>query len=264
MTVQTNVYFYNQRQQVVIFDSSVSNRLRYEKVYSKNLTIIKGVDNLLEFSFLNQEQKPVDLTNKEITCRIIDYTKNTILIEKSLINLVPLNGIMALQITKDETEHINSQKCFYSLEIPVNNFNYPVYVDSKFGARGVILIEDAVLPVHVESTNILIPDHNKPSINNPVIYNTSVFDSEQKSLTTLQLNFQQFTGSFKVLGSISSDFSTSYLIYQSTDLVDFSDNQYVNVQGYHAFIRIQITNIGTLPANQTGQLSGDLIQVLVR
>jgi hypothetical protein len=39
-------------------------------VYAKPLTLNKGVDNRIQFQFLNQEQKPVDITGKSITCRI--------------------------------------------------------------------------------------------------------------------------------------------------------------------------------------------------
>ena len=47
-------------------------------VYAKPLTLNKGVDNKIQFQFLNQEQKPVDITGKsklEVSKIIEDYIK---------------------------------------------------------------------------------------------------------------------------------------------------------------------------------------------
>ena len=83
MSAQTQVYLFNQRQLVVLVERNplVATR-RYEKVYSKNLTISRGVDNILEFAFVNQDQKPVNITGKEITCRIINADGTKILLQK--------------------------------------------------------------------------------------------------------------------------------------------------------------------------------------
>ncbi len=35
----------------------------YRKVYTRQLQVYKGIDNVLEFKILNAEQKPVDLAN---------------------------------------------------------------------------------------------------------------------------------------------------------------------------------------------------------
>ncbi len=49
--------------------------------YAKPLTLHKGVDNQIQFQFLNQEQKPVDITGKSITCRVINAQGNGTLIQ---------------------------------------------------------------------------------------------------------------------------------------------------------------------------------------
>ena len=148
MTSQTNVFLYNQRQIVVVLDLSIprGDLRSYETVYAKNLTINRGVDNLLEFSFINQNQKPVNVTGKNITCRILNSTGTEILFQKSLVPVYAITGIMSLTLTRADIENINAQYCYYSLEIDVNEFDFPVFVDSQGGARGKILIVDSVLP----------------------------------------------------------------------------------------------------------------------
>ena len=61
MAAQTPVYFYYPRQYVVLLDLSSPATIRYEKVYAKELIINRGVNNLLEFAFINTEQKPVNI-----------------------------------------------------------------------------------------------------------------------------------------------------------------------------------------------------------
>jgi hypothetical protein len=56
VTAQTQVYLYNQRQLVVLLQTlGAGDSRRYEVVYSKNLTISRGVDNILEFAFVNHK-----------------------------------------------------------------------------------------------------------------------------------------------------------------------------------------------------------------
>ena len=73
MSAATQVLLYNQRQYVVVYQSAgaIATR-RFEMPYAKTLVLNKGVDNILEFAFINQDQKPVNITGLEITARILD------------------------------------------------------------------------------------------------------------------------------------------------------------------------------------------------
>jgi hypothetical protein len=125
--------------------------------YAKPLTLHRGVDNQIQFQFLNQEQKPVDITGKTITCRILNADGTVVLINKALTPQLPLTGICALELNAAEIEDVPAQKAYYSLEIPVGSFDYPVFVDQNAGARGDMNIVDSVLPSFVPSANITIP-----------------------------------------------------------------------------------------------------------
>jgi hypothetical protein len=60
----TQVYLYQQLTRVLLMDTGGGETFiyRYDPVYAKRLTINKGVDNVLLFEFVNQEQKPVNIT----------------------------------------------------------------------------------------------------------------------------------------------------------------------------------------------------------
>ena len=121
------MYIYNQRQTVVLLEpgAAIATR-RYETVYAKELTISKGVDNILEFAMINQDQKPVDITGKEITARIISYNGTETLLQKTLIPIFAITGITSLQLTVADIAAIDAQKAYYTLEIPGGN----MYVSS--------------------------------------------------------------------------------------------------------------------------------------
>ena len=264
MTAQTQVYLYNQRQYVVLLEIGASAKIRYEKVYAKDLIINKGVDNLIEFAFINQEQKPVDISGKEITCRIINNDGTTTLLQKALVPTLPITGITTLQLTTADIENIKTQLCYYSLEIPVGSFNYPVFVDSKGGARGVINIVNSVLPSFVPSHEVTIPSHVPPKPGVPVTYDSSVYSTYESPILTLQTYFDNFTGTIQIQGSTVADFTLPYDIDSIVSYNGYSGTDGFTIQGYHPFVRIHVVNNGTLPANSDNNLNGDLTEILAR
>jgi len=279
VSAQTQVYLFNQRQLVVLVERNplVATR-RYEKVYSKNLTISRGVDNILEFALVNQDQKPVNISGKEITCRILNADGTKILLQKTLNPLLPITGITSLQLTAGEIENISEQYCYYSLEIPVNSFNYPVFVDSQGGARGVINIVNSVFPEFVESIDVTIPSHLDPDkINdnqNPEVappndngsktYYSSVINTTDSPALTIQMYFDEFTGNIEFQGSTLPDFAFYYPIQDRKDYINETDTLGFTIEGYHPFVRVKIKNYGTPPANSKGKLKGDVTKIVVR
>lgn len=267
MTAQTNVYLYNQRQLVVLLERSPAGAQRsYEKVYSKDLIISRGVDNLLEFSFINQNQKPVNISGKDITCRILNADGTAILIQKTLTPVLPVTGLTSLSLTKDDIENINTQYCYYSLEIPVDTFDYPVFVDSQGGARGVIRIVNSVLPSFVPSKVVTIPSHVPPlSSGQPVTYYSSYINTVEAPVLSLQVTFENFTGSIQLQGSTLGDFSLWYPLAASVSYTAETITDGFNVQGYHPFVRMMIVNEGTYPViPNTSFLQGDVVEILAR
>ena len=265
MSAQTPVYLYNQRQWVVLLEITANATRRYEKVYAKELVINKGVDNLIEFAFINQEQKPVDISGKEITCRILNYKGNQLLLQKTLVPILPVTGITSLQLTTADIENIDVQNCFYSLEIPVGTFDYPVFVDANGGARGTIRIVNSVLPDFQESSEITIPTHPRPKAGVPRTYYSSVFSTDESPLLTIQRWLDNFTGTLQFEASTVMDFSTFYTISPVFNYNAYTGTEMFNLEGYHPYIRAKILNNGSYPTiPYTTDLSGDVTWLLVR
>jgi hypothetical protein len=206
-------------------------------VYAKNLKLHKGVDNKIQFKFINQEQKAVDITDKEITVRIISFDGTKVLIKKALTLTLPLTGLAEFQLLSSELEDIDAQKAHYSIEIPSDSFNLPVFVDSEAGARGSISIENSILPKHAPSMEVSIPSHPTP-MSNTVTYTSSIINTSYNPVLTIQSYYDNFSGTVKIQGSTIPD-NDWYDILESDPYLSQSDTAYYTIEGYHPFVRLQ-------------------------
>ena len=256
----TSVYTYTVRQVVVVL-SGTSPR-KYMPVYSKPLTLNKGVDNQLQFQFLNQEQKPVDLSsiaanNLQISFRAINSDGTELLLRKALTPVLDVNGIFVLNTTSADIENIESQKCYYSLEWPSGNLNLPVFVDSKAGARGDLNIVDSILPSFVTSQTVTIPSDqpfpaNTANANSEAVtYYSSVINTQDSPVLTTSVDYANYVGNVTLQGSTLVD----------NDFYDINQYRYGNaangtvqsgtigytINGYHPFIKIKFeSNVGNI------------------
>lgn len=230
----TQIYQYIPRQLVVI-DIGSSPR-RYENVYAKTLKLHKGSDSRLQFQFLNQEQKPVNITGKEITFRLISYDNNKILLQQSLVNTLALTGIAELRVHADSLSDIHTQKCYYSLELPDElGLNVPGLMDKNGTGRGDIDIVNSVYPSHITAQQL--------SINAPVsgTYYSSVLPTKYNPKLTVQVGYAQFVGITTIQGSTDGTSN-----WYNIEVFDYSDplnpaggsDGYL-VTGYHPYIKIK-------------------------
>ena len=248
----TQVFVYTQRQ-IVILLSGFSPR-SYMPQYAKPLTLNKGVDNQIQFQFLNQEQKPVDITGKSITCRIINYQGNEVLLQKALTLQLPATGIAALILNAADIASIDAQKCYYSLEIPVGEFDYPVFVDQNAGARGDMNIVNSVLPSFIPSEPVSIPTGQVFPNTNPngnsdsnLTYYTSTITTNDNPILTLQAQYSDYYGNIAIEGSTIVD-GDWYPIFVDT-YEELTETKGYVVRGYHPYIRMQFESNAGIVTN---------------
>ena len=235
----TQVNYYIPRQLVVV--NSGSSFGSYQNVYSKNLKIHKGVDNKLQFQFINQEQKPVDITGKTITCKILSYDGTTVLLQKSLDLVYAATGIAELIVNSKESLLIDSTLCFYTLTLPAGAFDFPVFVDDSSGGRGVIDVVDSVNPKFIASVSLA---KNAPvNIANVLNYTSSTYVSDGYSKTTVQAVIENYTGNIKVSGSVSGEESEWYTINETTKTYTNSTaTEFFVITGIHPFLRLDFAS----------------------
>ena len=114
----TTVYLYQQITKVLLVDTGAGETFtyRYDPVYAKTLTVNKGVDNVLLFEFINQEEKPVNITGSTFVFRLLNQTGDSLLLEKPMdILSAPLGRVKVVLDTMD-TIDIIAQPASYSIQ----------------------------------------------------------------------------------------------------------------------------------------------------
>jgi hypothetical protein len=244
MSYATQVFTYIQSQ-IVIIDTGYSSRI-YMPQYSKPLSLHKGVDNQLRFQFLNQEQKPVNITGKSITCRIINGDGTKVLVSKALTLQLPVTGIATLDLNAAEIENISAQKAYYSLEIPSGQFDFPVFIDQNAGARGDLNIVNSILPSFVPSEIVTIPSgqdfpNTYPNTTSNYTYYTSVVNTQDNPILTVQAQYNEYEGNVVIQGSTIPD-GEWYTIIESDNYSNITDTKGYTIIGFHPFVRLQFNS----------------------
>ena len=99
----------------------------YRPVYSKQLQLYKGIDNVLEFRLLNADQKPVDITT--YTPKLIAFDENNLMvIEKDCTSLDDGSTVTRgkFKVTVTENELLNFKQQY---------LNYNVYLAEASGDK---------------------------------------------------------------------------------------------------------------------------------
>lgn len=255
----TTVYLYQQITRVLLIDTSGGYfTARYDPVYAKQLTVNKGVDNVLLFEFINQEQKPVNITGSTFVFRMISQNGDELLLSKTMETLSAALGRVKVVLTTEDTIDLVAQPASYSIQRTSGDYVQAAYVDANSQARADCNIVDSVLPQFQDSVNLTIPTiygpsswpQNPPSgwpdwalTPQPVNYTqTTEFYSSQiptlgASLTTIKMDLHHFTGTIKA--QAAQDYEAPwYDVTDSTQYLDATETIYLNVLGFHPLIRV--------------------------
>ena len=250
----TTVDYYVQKQTVVLY-SGTSNR-RYDIVYAKNLTLTKGVTNKIQFELLNQDQKPIDITGKTISFRLIKNDNSLTLIQKQVMPTLALKGLAELTLDGADLLPVDAQMCYYSLVIDESFGTTPIYVSPDALARGTVNVVNAVFPEHIPTIAITIPTHPAPSTIG-INFNSSELSTLGQRLFSdifsLQVRLSDFTGKITVQGSTIQG-GDWYNILSPVTYTDTSDTVWFSCEGYHPWVRVRFEDVTT----------GDVDNILIR
>ena len=269
----TQVYIYQQLTQVLLMDTGAGETFiyRYNPVYAKQLTINKGVDNVLLFEFINQEEKPVNITGSTFFFRVISTDGAKLLLEKPMVILNAATGRAKVQFSGSELLEVLAQPANYSIQRtqPGGGYSDAVFVNAQAQARAPVNIMDSILPQYVPSAPLTIPTTKLSAqasadgttwTQNPAnpywagnpnggnywnsFLNTEFFSSfiePQSSLTTVQMTLDGYTGTIKAQAAQNYE-SIWYNVTESTTYYDKTGTIYMNIVGWHPLLRICFNN----------------------
>ena len=259
----TTIYLYQQIIRVLLIDTSGSYfSARYDPVYAKQLTVNKGVDNVLLFEFINQDEKPVNITGSTFRFRLLNQTGDRLLLEKEMVTLSATLGRVKVVLDTADTIEILAQPGSYSIERTQGSYVQAAFTDANAGARADCNILDSVLPEFMASQPVTIPTiYGKNSWPNPgpssypdwalqpqpqsrnylTEYYSSEINTTGASQTTIKYDLVHFTGTIKV--QAAQDYESVWTdVTESRVYFDETSTQYINVVGFHPLLRLGINN----------------------
>lgn len=259
----TTVYLYQQTTRVLLVDTDGGYfSARYDPVYAKSLTINKGVDNVLLFEFINQDQKPVNITGSTFVFRVINQAGDELLFQKNCEVLSATTGRVKVVLDTTDTINIQAQPASYSIERIAGNYVQAVYVDANSQARADCNIVDSILPQFQPSQPITIPDIygknqfvsaaptsypdwalNPQPINSiqPTEFYSSQIETTGAAFTTIKFDLDHFTGAIKVQAAENYE-SVFHDVSESREYTDDTKTDYFNIVGYHPLLRLALNN----------------------
>jgi hypothetical protein len=264
----TQAYLYQQRTQVILLDVSGQYfTARYNPVYAKKLTINLGVDNVLLFAFVNQEEKPVNVTGSTFIFRLLSQNGTTLLYETEMVTLNAQTGQVKVTIPQEDTWKFTAQPASYSIQVSSGNLTQAVFTNAMSGARADVDIVNSVRPRFIPSQPVTIPtnkftaqisaDGTGPQdwpewAGNPYwngsgdgsYWNTfdntefqSSFIEPRSALTTIQMDLDQYTGTIKVQAAQNYQ-SLWYNVTESTTHYNETQTIFKNVVGWYPLLRV--------------------------
>lgn len=261
----TTAYLYQQRYPILLIDTSGAYfTARWDPVYSKPITLNKGVDNVLLFEFVNQDQKPVNVTGSTFTFRLISQDGTTMMYQQTMEILSAAYGRVKVTIPVDDLNLIDAQPASYSIERFSGNLHQAAFVDEGANGRGVAYILDSTYPQFMPSRTVTIPtmygpgdypasqpyttrpDWALPQQSMPATYSetySSYVDGNPTAVGTFVLKANTFTGNIKIQAaenyeSTWFDVSPNYSFYANTSNIN------ITVQGNYNLLRVAINQYG--------------------
>lgn len=267
----TQAYIYQQITRVLSIDTvdGESFTYRYNPVYAKTLTISKGVDNVLLFEFINQQEKPVNITGSTFLFRAISTAGDRILVEKEMVILNAATGRAKVTLTTADLLEVLAQPANYSIQRSSGNLTEAVFTNAQAGARAPANIVDSILPQHVPSASLTIPTTKLSaqasydgttwgqypanpywggnpnggnywnSFSNTEFY--SSFIEPINSVTTVQMTLDGYTGTIKAQAAENYQ-SIWYNVTESTTYLDKTETIHMNIVGWYPLLRLCFNN----------------------
>jgi hypothetical protein len=224
---------------------------------------------VLLFEFINQEEKPVNITGSTFLFRVISTEGDRLLLEKEMVTLNAPTGRSKVTLTSSELLEVLAQPANYSIQRSSGNLVEAVFTNAQAGARAPCNIVDSVLPQHVPSAPLTIPtiklsaqaslDGTAWGSYSPGTYwsgnpnggnywnsfaNTEFYSSfiePVNAVTTVQMTLVGYTGTIKAQAAENYQ-SVFYNVTESTTYYNETRTIYMNIVGWHPILRLCFNN----------------------
>jgi len=201
----------------------------YRPVYSKQLQVYKGIDNVLEFRLLNADQKPVDITSYTPKFVAFDET-NQMVLEKDATILddgsTVTRGKFKVTVTENELLNLKQQYLSYNIYlVETDGDKVLTYSQPNFGNDGVIYVNGTTFPGPLNSYSVTTFEQEAPAIET---WYSETVDAQpaingNEALHTAVVYTSSYTGDVVVQATLDN---------QVTESTQWADIASITLQGY--------------------------------
>jgi hypothetical protein len=246
--MQTLRYLVSNR--IDVLANEAGHITEYRPVYSRNLQVYKGIDNVLEFKLINPDQKPLDVDRYTPKFVAFDENRNMI-IERDGVNLqegdstaYTKKGLFSVTITENDLLNVKDQYLSYNIYlIDFDETKVQTYANEWFDSAGVIKVSSSAFPGPSASYSIdtFLEDNNswyseaidaQPGINgNEALHTAAVYTDSYAGDVVVQGTLEN-----QITGTTSwADIATETLSGSETEPTP------INFNGVFNFLRIKAT-----------------------
>ena len=243
----TTVYLYNQNVNLKIKADTDKESWGYE-MYNHPIKVYKGIDNTIQLSLKNDNQKSLTITDKTITFNILDNVGDTgVLLSKTASVVNGIKGTAKVIITEADLLNLDSQYLNYSVKVVDGEANTSIgYVDGAYDVLGQFHISDGVFPTLKDSQVLNTADFTisgSTHTSNPLVAHSKL--NQNTALQTAAFYFAgTYTGTIVIQGTLNDNITLAdddYFDIKTLNLTNKSGVSYTNWNGVHNRIRFKCT-----------------------
>ena len=257
----TTVYLYNQNVNLKIKADTDKESWGYE-MYNHPIKVYKGIDNTIQLSLKNDNQKSLTITDKTITFNILDNVYDNIMIESNIIHGAHRVGVEKLlflgstciypkfapqPITEGDLLNLDSQYLNYSVKVVDGEANTSIgYVDGAYDVLGQLQISDGFFPTLTDSKVLNTSDWTIAGgvhTSNPLVADSKLNQNTALQTAAFYLS-GTYTGTIVVQGTLNDNTTLAdddYFDIKTLNLTSETGITYTNWNGVHSRIRIKCT-----------------------
>ena len=223
---------------------------RNSNVYDRRLTLHRGVDNPITFTFKNEDQKAQDITSKTYELNVIDTESKKAVLTKTLTILddgstVSTKGDASCTITEGDLIGLDAK--FYNFavrDVASDNSRTVTYSSTGYAAAGSIELLDGAYPEFIPSASVT----QFTGTGGPLQFTSSAIDARpginnNKALHTIAIYPQAFSGKVIVQGTMASSPSDDdFVTVSSKTFSDASTPSTLNFTGVFHSVRFSYDN----------------------
>ena len=256
--MQTLRYLVSNR--IDVLANEAGHITEYRPVYSRNLQVYKGIDNVLEFKLINPDQKPLDVDRYTPKFVAFDENRNMI-IERDGVNLqegdstaYTKKGLFSVTITENDLLNVKDQYLSYNIYlVDFDETKVQTYANEWFDSAGVIKVSGSAFPGPSASYSIdTFLEDNSEWISEALDAQPGINGNE--ALHTAAVYTDGYVGNVVVQATLENQI-TDYTNWAdvATETLSGSETEPtpINFNGVYTYLRIKAT---ANPANTISKI----------